>query len=110
MSVLFLVGCGSSEASDEIKAERLANKQNETAIVLAQWALKDEGFNDYDGGTKHWNVAQQETEEKTYWIVTSQDSNYGRIKYIGHWDGNTEALRYEHVYLLVGGNEIYNKR
>ena len=106
LSVLLLTACG--QASPEELAERNLKRQDETAIVFAQWSLEDYGIKDYDKGTAQWNVARQEFAETTSWIVTSVDSTYGKIKYIGDWNGDTENVTRVDKYLLVNGNELLN--
>ena len=85
--------------------------QEDMAVVLTQNLLKESGFNDYDSGTRQYNISSIDTIDGVKrWNVTSMDSTYGRIKVMFDWDGGDHdgQMLTTPQFLLVGGEVIYD--
>lgn len=88
----------------------VTDKQAEIVRVFAQNAVEEAGGDSHGFfDLVNWDVAKQERGGATLWIATTQSDDYGRVKYIVDWDGDEDNFtRYSDVYLLAGGDEIYN--
>lgn len=101
-----IISDNSLEIEKEIK--KPSEKQKEWLVVQTQRACKDRGIKLTYQGEDTWNIAINYIDNKNKWIVTNIDKNYGRVKAIYNWNGDTEEPE-ELIYLLVKGEELINK-
>lgn len=101
-----IISDNSLEIEKEIK--KPSKEQKDWMIAQTQIACNDRGIKLTYQGEDTWNIAINYIDNKNKWIVTNTDKNYGRVKAIYNWNGDTEESE-ELIYLLVKGEELINK-
>lgn len=96
-----------AKVSSEIEVTKPNGDQIDTLIVFTQMDSEDYGYKLKYKGKDAWNIAVNFIDEKNNWIVTTEDSKYGRVKAIYQWDGEIESGA-TLVYLLINGDELLN--
>lgn len=96
-----------SSSSQNSNEDSVTNEQRDTLISFTQLDSEDRGYTLKFQGSDLWNVSVNEIDNEKRWIVTTEDSAYGRVKAIYEWDGNKNSGA-TLIYLLISGEELVN--
>lgn len=96
-----------SSSSENKESNSVTTDQRDTLIVFTQMDSEDRGYKLKFQGSDLWNVSVNEIDNGKRWIVTTEDSTYGRVKAIYEWDGNKDSGA-TLIYLLISGEELVN--